>query len=751
MKFAPRNRTTARFEGLQTALTSIALTVALVVASLVCPSAEAAIVHTTEDSSLELAAGASTDDNPDIDRTITVTRVAERVLLDTANDPIAIAVPDRDRCHLASGSGPSSVTCDLTDIQRVIVLSGDGDDQITVNGDLVTLLCGGPGNDRIVGGAGPDYVSGAAGTDALSGGGGDDVLRADRDLTHLADFGATCAGSEADLPSGNTLDGGEGRDVLIGDDGSDTLLGGAGDDAEFGRSGDDHLYGDEGDDLLVGGEGEDRLDGGPGADKLSGGAGSDRLIGAAGNDTLGMPAVIVVDGQTEASFEDGDDLMDGGPDDDTLFGGPGDQTLTFPTSVEPAGGGAQPNGADTFRGGDGRDRVSYVNRDVGVSVTLNGRRDDGAPGERDSVARDVEDVTGGNGPDIIRTGSTSNRLDGGPGPDELSGGAGDDFLIGGVDDAEDTLVGGSGNDSLDGGPGNDKLSGGPGDDLIDGGAGSDTLLGRDGADRLIGGPGADVLRGGSGDDLLSGDADPDALIGGPGNDLITARDAIRDYPISCDLGTDLAILDPIDGVVDAGACEQLDNGTQTQPRPGKVFVKPVRCARSAERVRIRVPPVRYGLRLGEGDALLLKTGFRRRAAPTVDASDCSVRLTATTRRGRTARADLEGNAVRLRQERSSARTFTTVLSPRRRRCAGSARVLGPGSSRVRLRTGGSTGHWEVSGRYSVAASRGTDWTTIETCRRTITRVHRGRVRVFDRVLRRVAIASPGRPYVARAP
>jgi Ca2+-binding RTX toxin-like protein len=43
-----------------------------------------------------------------------------------------------------------------------------------------------------------------------------------------------------------TVDGGDGRDVLVGGAGNDTLLGGAGDD------------------VLIGGPGQDTLDGGPG-------------------------------------------------------------------------------------------------------------------------------------------------------------------------------------------------------------------------------------------------------------------------------------------------------------------------------------------------------------------------------------------------------------------------------------------------------------------------------------------------------
>ena len=52
-------------------------------------------------------------------------------------------------------------------------------------------------------------------------------------------------------------------------------------------------------------------------------------------------------------------------------------------------------------------------------------------------------------------------------------------------------------------------------------------------------------------------------------------------------------------------------------------------------------------------------------------------------------------------------------------------------------------------RYSIGASFGTTWTTVEDCSRTTTIVRRGRVRVYDRVKRRSVTVSAGHRYVAR--
>ena len=87
-------------------------------------------------------------------------------------------------------------------------------------------------------------------------------------------------------PSGDTVCGFGGNDVLIGGDGKDVLHGGAGSDRLFGAAGADRLTGGSGDDELIGEGGDDKLLGRTDADILSGGRGGDQLLGGRGADRL---------------------------------------------------------------------------------------------------------------------------------------------------------------------------------------------------------------------------------------------------------------------------------------------------------------------------------------------------------------------------------------------------------------------------------------------------------------------------------
>ena len=260
-------------------------------------------------------------------------------------------------------------------------------------------------------------------------------------VTLTNDFapGATAEGGASEIEISVSLGGG-----------NDTLKAslGAGDDvAVFTASGID-MFGDGDQDIALDPASTEHVSvlGGPGADIIDGALYPDALglHGNAGDDVvIGGPV------QDHLYGEDGNDTLEGGGGTDRLFGGPGDD-------VEDGGDGhdqfrqeSAADGADTLIGGGGQDRVFYDKRSVGVSVTLDdGQANDGAPGEGDDIAVDVEHVMGGGGDDVLIGSDVRNTLE---------GNGGDDFLQGKV-----------GRDLLDCGAGTDEAVGGPdtNDDII---------------------------------------------------------------------------------------------------------------------------------------------------------------------------------------------------------------------------------------------------------------------------------------------
>ena len=99
-----------------------------------------------------------------------------------------------------------------------------------------------------------------------------------------------------------------------------------------------------------------------------------------------------------------------------------------------------------FIGGDGVDFVGYGYTYVGITATLDGQPNDGAPGESDHIHIDVEALNGGVGDDHLYGSDGRNSIYGGLGNDVIEGGAGDDSLSG--DDGEDQIYGGAGQDDL---------------------------------------------------------------------------------------------------------------------------------------------------------------------------------------------------------------------------------------------------------------------------------------------------------------
>ena len=236
---------------------------------------------------------------------------------------------------------------------------------------------------------------------------------------------------------------------------------------------------------------------------------------------VGIFASAGADDITGSEFPD---TIDGGPGSDTIDGRGGADFLFFFGSP----------GADTITATDGSGLLT-------------------AGGETDTYAG-IEhfNLIGGQGNDVITSGSGNDFLDGGTGDDKLNAGGGNDFLDGG---RLDILNGPEGNDELNGGAGADTMSfaGAPGNDVLiatppDGsfsaGGFIDTyteverfsLYGLAGDDTLTGGSGADSSEAGMATTrsparaaLTSSTAAAATTpsSGGPGNDLLLRRSPSR--------------------------------------------------------------------------------------------------------------------------------------------------------------------------------------------------------------------------------
>jgi Ca2+-binding RTX toxin-like protein len=302
--------------------------------------------------------------------------------------------------NITTGAGNDIIIANAADN---IMDTGDGDDRLSgADGDDVLIaglgndhlygsygkdnLNGGEGNDRLYGDYGNDILEGGAGNDILDGGAGKDTIVFGNNNTHIS-LSAEYDGVVQPTGHGNdTIMTSSIENVTTGD-GNDTITANSLDNVLLTGDGDDRLYGEAGDDTLTAGDGDDWLLGSYGNDSLEGGNGHDRLNGGYGND-----------------------ILEGGTGDDTLDGGLGKDTLVF---------------------GNGNTTVSLADDKDGIAQ-------DTGHGSDTIMTSTIENVTTGDGTDVIEGNGLDNILDGGAGDDTLTGGYGDDTLTGGS--GEDTFV-----------------------------------------------------------------------------------------------------------------------------------------------------------------------------------------------------------------------------------------------------------------------------------------------------------------------
>lgn len=329
----------------------------------------------------------------------------------------------------------------------VQIFGGQGDDSLT--GSFVSFSV-----TRIFGNLGDDTIIGLGGaTNLLSGNQGNDTI-----------FGAD---NETTIDS---LNGGQGNDVLRARGGSDYLSGDLGADV---------LWGDEGSTN----QGNDTLSGGQESDTIVGGGANDLMYGGQGNDYIEVDNSLSSNSPSDAAYVAGND---------TVYGDAGDDTI----------GRSGTTGNDWYDGGEGNDSILGGNQANSTTAGVNtpgdtlvgGAGNDSIHGGLSTTDSGADSISGGAGNDTIAGGGEADNaafqtgrgdtISGGEGNDSILGQGGNDSITG--DAGADTISGGSGGDSLNGGADNDSISGDAGNDSIIGGAGADTLTGGEGSDTLIG-------------------------------------------------------------------------------------------------------------------------------------------------------------------------------------------------------------------------------------------------------------------------
>jgi len=382
------------------------------------------------------------------------------------------------------------------------------------------------GIDSIAAGDGDNLILGGLGGDTISAGVGNDLVIGDNGEANYDAAGVITAVTTTQISLGgnDSIDAGEGDNIILGGFGADTLIAGAGNDKLIGDNGfsaytagivaqfcsSDTSATTGGIDSIAAGDGDNLILGGLGGDTISAGAGNDLVIGDNGEANYDAAGVITAVTTTQISLG-GNDTIDAGEGDNIILGGFGGDALS-------AG-----DGDDVILGDNGN--LAYVAGLLSQAQTI-----------------DVSAATGGD--DVIDAGNGRNVVLGGVGNDSIVTGVGGDVVLGDngfveFDAAgnlslarnEGSSVGGS--DSIDTGAGNDVALGGGGADTLQGGTGNDILMGDGGfvnyaggdlamiegdsgiggADTLLGSTGNDVILGGFGSDTMDGNLAEDLLFG----------------------------------------------------------------------------------------------------------------------------------------------------------------------------------------------------------------------------------------------
>ncbi|HYC99277.1 calcium-binding protein [Brevundimonas sp.] len=365
-------------------------------------------------------------------------------------------------------------------------------------------------------------------------------------------------------PSGNTA-----HFTGTGNALNNMIRGNTGNDVLVGLGGDDHLVGLQGADTFRGGAGNDQIDGGGGIDTVeyvtaAAGASVNLNGGVASNDgDGGADTLIGIENVTGSAFNDtligsgASNLLMGGLGADTLVGLGGNDILDGGAGAANTLIGGQHD--DLYRvhslgntiienAGEGLDTVEATVASVTLHANVENLRFTGVGGFTGTGNGQTNQITGGDGADLLSGMGGDDILIGGDGPDTFRGGAGNDHFTGGGtggDTIDYSLAGGgvrvelAKTQVLDDGDGgvdtyvgienatgsnfDDVLVGNAGANVLSGGLGRDTLVGYEGEDVLMGGSGvANILQGGFGNDRYVVSAVGDSIVetAGQGTDVV---------------------------------------------------------------------------------------------------------------------------------------------------------------------------------------------------------------------------------------
>ena len=305
------------------------------------------------------------------------------------------AVTNIDLGSLTSAGGSVDVSGDAAvttvDLGSLDTVAGDVTVDVAADATAVDAsgLGSGGGTILLTGGSnGPASIvlgglAHLAGTLHISGAGGV-VVSANAGLTDVTTTGTdgndTLTGSAT---AANTMDGGDGNDIITGGNAGDTISGGDGNDTIAAGDGDDVVDAGTGDDTVVGGHGagDDVYDGGPGIDVVTYTSATHAIIvdlnasDRSGHPTLGGSTVgglLAAAGKAAATpvgYAEGVDIgTDALISIENVVGGQGSDTITGNAADNVIIGGA---GNDILDGGAGTDTAVYSGNRSDYTVVQN--------------------------------------------------------------------------------------------------------------------------------------------------------------------------------------------------------------------------------------------------------------------------------------------------------------------------------------------------------------------------------------------